>query len=174
MTTDFPSTPPAVRIAAATVAFGVRNFEDLEKGLSEIYRVLKPGGILAVLETSVPERKPLRCGYHLYGKYLLPRIGKWFSSDGLAYTFPAGALAGAATGTAELRARLAFDPRLQKLQLQDLVFDYRAQDSTVATLVEAFHEPIRRALENVANEVLTEQLELLGERLGEEEWRLCV
>jgi hypothetical protein len=75
-------------------------------------------------------------------------------------------LAGAATGAAELRARLAFDPKLQKLQLQDLVFDYHAQDSTVATLVEAFHEPIRRALENVANEVLTEQLELLGERLG--------
>jgi hypothetical protein len=75
-------------------------------------------------------------------------------------------LAGAATGTARLRARVAFDPKLQKLELQDLTFDYHAGDSTVATLVEAFHEPIRRALENVANEVLIEQLELLGERLG--------
>ncbi len=75
-------------------------------------------------------------------------------------------LAGAATGTARLRARVAFDPQFQKLELQDLRFDYHAEDSTMATLAEAFHEPIRRALENVANEVLIEQLELLGERLG--------
>ena len=75
-------------------------------------------------------------------------------------------LAGAATGTARLRARVAFDPQFQKLELQDLKFHYHAEDSTMATLAEAFHEPIRRALENVANEVLIEQLELLGERLG--------
>ncbi|WP_088340671.1 bifunctional demethylmenaquinone methyltransferase/2-methoxy-6-polyprenyl-1,4-benzoquinol methylase UbiE [Robiginitalea sediminis] len=80
---DFPD----AHFDAVTVAFGVRNFENLEKGLSEIYRVLKPGGTLAILETSVPERQPFRWGYHLYGKYLLPRIGKWFSSDGLAYTY---------------------------------------------------------------------------------------
>lgn len=80
---DFPD----AHFDAVTVAFGVRNFENLEKGLSEIYRVLKPGGTLAILETSVPEQQPFRWGYHLYGKYLLPRIGKWFSSDGLAYTY---------------------------------------------------------------------------------------
>src|SRR5690554_4912353 len=51
---------------AITVAFGVRNFEDLEKGLSEIYRVLKPNGTFAVLETSVPEKTPYRQGYTLY------------------------------------------------------------------------------------------------------------
>ena len=75
-------------------------------------------------------------------------------------------LAGTTTGKAKLRAGVAFDPKLQRLELQDLTFDYHAEDSTVATLVEAFHEPIRRALENVANEVLIEQLELLGKRLG--------
>ena len=74
-------------------------------------------------------------------------------------------LAGAATGTAKLRARVAFDPERQRLELQDLGFDYHAQDSTMASLVEAFHEPIRRALENVANEVLVQQLDDFGERL---------
>lgn len=72
---------------AVTVAFGVRNFENLEKGLSEIYRVLRPGGTLAILETSVPQKQPFRWGYHIYGRYLLPRIGKWFSRDGLAYSY---------------------------------------------------------------------------------------
>jgi demethylmenaquinone methyltransferase/2-methoxy-6-polyprenyl-1,4-benzoquinol methylase len=72
---------------AVTVAFGVRNFEDLEKGLSEIYRVLKPGGTLAILETSVPSRQPFKWGYHIHGKYLLPRIGKLFSRDATAYSY---------------------------------------------------------------------------------------
>lgn len=78
---------PEGRFDAVTVAFGVRNFENLEKGLSEIYRVLKPGGILAILETSVPEKQPFRWGYRLYGRYLLPTLGKIFSSEGKAYAY---------------------------------------------------------------------------------------
>ena len=72
---------------AVTVAFGVRNFEDLEKGLSEIYRVLRPGGQLVILETSVPTQAPFKQGYHLYTKYLLPLMGKLFSKDRSAYAY---------------------------------------------------------------------------------------
>ncbi len=72
---------------AITVAFGVRNFEDLEKGLSEIYRVLKPKGTFVVLETSVPTKRPYKQGYHFYTKHVLPLIGKIFSRDQSAYSY---------------------------------------------------------------------------------------
>lgn len=72
---------------AITVAFGVRNFEDLQKGLKEIYRVLKPGGTFVVLETSVPTRTPFKQGYTFYTKYILPAIGKLFSKDRSAYAY---------------------------------------------------------------------------------------
>lgn len=72
---------------AITVAFGVRNFETLEKGLSEILRVLKPGGIFVILETSVPVKFPFKQGYSLYTKYILPLIGKLFSKDKSAYAY---------------------------------------------------------------------------------------
>lgn len=72
---------------AVTVAFGVRNFENLEKGLSEIYRVIRPGGRLVVLETSVPERFPFRQGYFIYTKFVMPTIGKIFSKDRSAYAY---------------------------------------------------------------------------------------
>ena len=72
---------------AVTVAFGVRNFEHLEKGLSEIYRVLKTGGTFVVLETSVPVKTPYKQGYQFYCKYLLPAIGKLFSKDKSAYKY---------------------------------------------------------------------------------------
>ena len=78
---------PAAQFDAVTVAFGVRNFENLEKGLSEIYRVLKPGGTFIVLETSVPVKTPFKQGYHFYTKYVLPVIGKLFSKDRSAYTY---------------------------------------------------------------------------------------
>ena len=72
---------------AVTVAFGVRNFENLEKGLAEIYRVLKPGGIFVVLETSVPTKTPFKQGYNLYTNYIMPTIGKIFSKDKSAYKY---------------------------------------------------------------------------------------
>lgn len=72
---------------AITVAFGVRNFENLEKGLAEILRVLKPGGTFVILETSVPEKTPYKQGYHFYSKNILPLIGKLFSKDNTAYGY---------------------------------------------------------------------------------------
>jgi demethylmenaquinone methyltransferase/2-methoxy-6-polyprenyl-1,4-benzoquinol methylase len=72
---------------AITVAFGVRNFETLEKGLSEILRVLKPNGIFVILETSVPEKTPFKQGYAFYTKNILPLIGKIFSKDNNAYGY---------------------------------------------------------------------------------------
>ena len=72
---------------AITVAFGVRNFENLEKGLAEILRVLKPNGIFVILETSVPDNTPYKQGYQLYTKYILPLIGKLFSKDNVAYGY---------------------------------------------------------------------------------------
>lgn len=75
------------RFDAITVAFGVRNFENLEKGLSEILRVLKPGGKFVILETSVPTKFPFKQGYNFYTKNLLPVIGKLFSKDKVAYSY---------------------------------------------------------------------------------------
>ena len=72
---------------AITVAFGVRNFETLEKGLAEILRVLKPGGIFVILETSVPTKFPYRQGYGFYTRYILPLIGRMFSKDRSAYAY---------------------------------------------------------------------------------------
>ncbi|MGJ5642429.1 bifunctional demethylmenaquinone methyltransferase/2-methoxy-6-polyprenyl-1,4-benzoquinol methylase UbiE [Formosa sp. S-31] len=72
---------------AITVAFGVRNFETLEKGLAEILRVLKPNGIFVILETSVPTKTPFKQGYKLYTKNILPLIGNLFSKDKSAYKY---------------------------------------------------------------------------------------
>ncbi|TXD73142.1 bifunctional demethylmenaquinone methyltransferase/2-methoxy-6-polyprenyl-1,4-benzoquinol methylase UbiE [Aequorivita antarctica] len=72
---------------AITVSFGIRNFENLEKGLSEIFRVLKKDGIFVVLETSVPTKFPFKQGYHFYSKTILPLIGKVFSKDKVAYKY---------------------------------------------------------------------------------------
>ncbi len=72
---------------AITVSFGIRNFENLEKGLSEIYRVLRPGGIFVILETSVPVRFPWRQGYYIYTRGIMPVIGKVFSKDKVAYSY---------------------------------------------------------------------------------------
>jgi demethylmenaquinone methyltransferase/2-methoxy-6-polyprenyl-1,4-benzoquinol methylase len=71
---------------AVTVAFGVRNFENLEKGLSEILRVLKPGGMVVILEFSRPARS-VRWLYDAYGNYLAPFLGKIFCKDKEAYQY---------------------------------------------------------------------------------------
>lgn len=72
---------------AITVAFGIRNFENHEKGLAEIYRVLKPKGIFIILETSVPTKFPFKQGYFLHTRVILPVIGKLFSKDKVAYSY---------------------------------------------------------------------------------------
>ena len=72
---------------AVTVAFGVRNFEDLDKGLAEMLRVVKVGGQVVILEFSHPERFPIKQVYRLYFKHVLPKIGKWVSKDGNAYSY---------------------------------------------------------------------------------------
>lgn len=72
---------------AVTIAFGVRNFEDLDKGLSEMLRVMKPEGQVVILEFSNPEKFPVKQVYRLYFKYILPKIGEWVSKDKSAYSY---------------------------------------------------------------------------------------
>jgi len=72
---------------SVTVSFGIRNFENLEKGLSEIYRVMQPGGRFVILETSVPTHFPWKQGYYMYTRGVLPVIGRLFSKDRVAYTY---------------------------------------------------------------------------------------
>jgi demethylmenaquinone methyltransferase/2-methoxy-6-polyprenyl-1,4-benzoquinol methylase len=70
-----------------TVAFGVRNFEDLDKGLAEINRVLKKHGQVVILEFSMPEHFPVKQLYRFYFTHVLPRIGKKISKDAAAYSY---------------------------------------------------------------------------------------
>jgi len=72
---------------AITVSFGVRNFANLDKGIKEIARVLKPSGVLVILETSNPMKFPFKQGYKLYTHLFLPIIGKLFSKDKVAYSY---------------------------------------------------------------------------------------
>ena len=72
---------------AYTVGFGVRNFENLNKGLSEMYRVLNPGGITVILEFSKPKRFPIKQLFGFYFKYIMPTIGNLLSKDSSAYTY---------------------------------------------------------------------------------------
>ncbi len=72
---------------AAIVAFGVRNFENLNKGLAEIHRVLKPGGALVVLEFSHPRTFPIKQVYGLYSRVVLPRVGRAVSGNDGAYKY---------------------------------------------------------------------------------------
>ena len=72
---------------AITVGFGVRNFENLEKGINDIYRVLSKNGMIAILEFSKPRSFPIKQVYHFYFRYITPAIGKLFSKDSSAYTY---------------------------------------------------------------------------------------
>lgn len=72
---------------AVTVAYGVRNFENLEKGLADMYRVLKPGGKAVILEFSKPRVFPVKQLYNFYFNYITPGIGKLFSKDSRAYSY---------------------------------------------------------------------------------------
>lgn len=72
---------------AGMVAFGVRNFEDLKEGLNQFFRVLKPGGRLFVLEFSKPRTPGIKQVYNLYGRTLLPAMGRMISGNAAAYTY---------------------------------------------------------------------------------------
>lgn len=72
---------------AVTAAFGVRNFENLEKGLTEMYRVLKPGGTVFILEFSRPRQFPFKQAYFFYFNNVLPYWGRIVSKDTSAYTY---------------------------------------------------------------------------------------
>lgn len=72
---------------AAMVAFGIRNFENLDKGLSEILRVLKPSGKLMILELTTPESFPMNRLYKIYSKLVIPFIGRFISKNKEAYNY---------------------------------------------------------------------------------------
>ena len=72
---------------AVTVAFGIRNFENLLKGLDELYRVLKPNGVICILEFSKPRYFPVKQIYRFYSFYILPFLGRLFSKDNSAYSY---------------------------------------------------------------------------------------
>ena len=72
---------------AVTSSFGVRNFQELEKALCEMYRVLRPGGHLVILELSSPTRFPMKQLFPIYAKYVMPTLGRIFSKDAKAYRY---------------------------------------------------------------------------------------
>ncbi len=72
---------------AAIVAFGVRNFENLERGLREMLRVVRPGGRIVILEMSKPSKFPMKQLYNVYFTAILPVIGRWISKDQAAYSY---------------------------------------------------------------------------------------
>lgn len=70
-----------------TVAYGVRNFERLAQGYAEMFRVLKPGGTLCVIELSVPKNPIIKWAYNIYSRHLIPTIGRMVSGDSRAYSY---------------------------------------------------------------------------------------
>lgn len=87
-TADSENIPfPSERFEAAMVAFGVRNFENLDLGLAEMFRILKKNGTVYVLEFSIPTNKLFRPFYFFYFKNILPLVGKMVSKDTDAYTY---------------------------------------------------------------------------------------
>ena len=72
---------------AVIVAFGVRNFETLKKGLQEMFRVTKPGGHVVIIEFSKPQQFPVKQLYNFYFKAILPKVGKFVSKDNAAYEY---------------------------------------------------------------------------------------
>ena len=100
---------------AITAGFGVRNFENLDKGLKEIYRVMKVGGKLAILEPSEPKIFPFKQFYGLYFKIILPLLGKLFSKDNSAYKYLPNSVV-------EFPSREAFLKELEKAGFKNCKF----------------------------------------------------
>lgn len=89
----------AATFDAITVGFGVRNYENLEKGLGEMLRVLKPGGQAVILEFSKPKAFPVKQLFGFYSKILIPLFGKYISKDERAYTYLPESVAAFPEGT---------------------------------------------------------------------------
>ena len=113
---------------AITVSFGIRNFETLDKGLAEIYRVLKPNGLFVILETSLPTKFPFKQGHAFYTKFILPIIGKIFSKDNKAYGY-----------LSESAANFPFGEVLNNILRKNSFIDCKAKPQTfgVATIYTA-------------------------------------
>ena len=103
-----------------TCAYGVRNFSDLDKGLAEMQRVLKPGGQLMILEFSYPKNKLIAWVYDLYFTHVLPAVGKWLSKDKTAYTYLNRSVKGFVWG-AQMCKRIA-DAGFSQVAHQPLTF----------------------------------------------------
>jgi demethylmenaquinone methyltransferase/2-methoxy-6-polyprenyl-1,4-benzoquinol methylase len=98
---------------ALTVGFGVRNYENLEKGLSEMLRVVRPGGKLVILEFSKPKKFPIKQAFTFYSKYFIPFFGKRISKDEKAYAYLPESVAAFPEGK-------AFEDVLKKLNYQSV------------------------------------------------------
>ena len=98
---------------ALTVGFGVRNYENLEKGLSEMLRVVRPGGKLVILEFSKPKKFPIKQAFTFYSKYFIPFFGKRISKDEKAYAYLPESVAAFPEGK-------AFEAVLKKLKYQNV------------------------------------------------------
>ena len=92
---------------AVTVAFGIRNFEHLDRGLREMHRVLAPGGRLVILELSTPERFPMKQLYRLYSRLVIPVMGRGISHDDSAYTYLPASIRACPQGEAMRQCLLA-------------------------------------------------------------------
>lgn len=91
---------------ALTISFGLRNFADVDAALAELARVAAPGGRLAILETSAPQRQPLRAGHHFYVRRVMPRLARLVASNSEAYDYLAESMDDW-PGPAELAGRIA-------------------------------------------------------------------
>ena len=100
---------------AITVAYGVRNYENLEKGIADMRRVLKPGGKIVILEFSKPQGFPVKQLYNFYFKHITPFFGKVFSKDARAYQYLPESVAAFPDGTAftQLMERVGFSQTKQ-------------------------------------------------------------
>ena len=113
---------------AVTAAFGVRNFENIEQGISEMYRVLKPGGHIMILELSTPEHFPMRQLYQIYSKTVIPFIGRLLSKEKVAYNYLPASIKVVPQGKVmtDLLTRQGFKAGpCTDLYLQDLFIIYR-------------------------------------------------
>ncbi len=78
---------PDASFDAVTVAYGVRNFQDLDAGLAEMFRVLRPGGHLLIVELATPPHFPMRQLFYLYSHVVMPLVGRLISGDSRAYSY---------------------------------------------------------------------------------------